>query len=75
MEVLVVAALLGLITGAIAQSKGRSFFMWWLYGTAIFIVALPHILLSKDQSGKRCSQCREYIDTEAKICRYCQTPQ
>jgi len=75
MEVVIVAAFLGLITGAIASSKGRSFFAWWAYGTAIFIVALPHILLSKDQSGKRCFQCREYIDTEAKICRYCQTHQ
>ena len=29
------AMCLGLIPGLIAQSKGRSFAEWWLYGTAL----------------------------------------
>ena len=39
------AAILGLITGFIAKSKGYSFGAWWLYGFLIFIVAIIHVLV------------------------------
>jgi hypothetical protein len=39
---LMVVVLIGLIPAAVASKKGRSFVLWWLYGSAIFIVALPH---------------------------------
>jgi zinc transporter ZupT len=39
LEILIFVVLLGLIPAAIAQSKGRSFFVWWVYGAALFIVA------------------------------------
>jgi hypothetical protein len=50
---LVVAALLGLIPAFIAQSKGRSFGGWWLYGFLLFIVAIIHVLFvpSLNSSG------------------------
>jgi len=35
--------------GAIPASKGRSFFAWWCYGALLFIVALPHSLLIKQE--------------------------
>jgi hypothetical protein len=38
------AALLGIITGFIAQKKGYDFFTWWLFGTVLFIVALIIII-------------------------------
>lgn len=38
------AAILGLIPGFIAKSKGYSFGTWWLYGFLIFIVAIIHVL-------------------------------
>lgn len=38
------AAILGLIPGFIAKSKGYSFGAWWLYGFLIFIAAIIHVL-------------------------------
>lgn len=42
---IVLAAILGILPGMIARRKGRCFIDWWLYGTALFAVALLHALL------------------------------
>lgn len=44
LSMLFFAAILGLIPGFIAKSKGYSFGAWWLYGFLIFIVAIIHVL-------------------------------
>jgi len=82
MEILVVAALIGLIPAAIANNKGYSFVLWWFFGAALFIVALPVALLmtpnaaaieqSKLRAGmKKCPFCAELVKAEAKVCKHC----
>lgn len=53
--VMISAIVLGMIPAIIAKKKYRSFMLWWLFGTTLFIVALPtSILVSEgdpDDSG------------------------
>ena len=34
-----------LASAAVARVKGQSFIAWWIYGTTLPIIALPHVLL------------------------------
>jgi hypothetical protein len=68
---LAIFAGLGAIPASIAVTKGHASFMWWwIYGAALFIVALPHALLSKGNK-KQCNACKEYIHPEATVCPHC----
>jgi hypothetical protein len=81
-EALQLAVLIGLVPAFIAQKKGKSFLLWWLYGAMLFIVALPHSIWiqadnQKVEQGrmskgmKTCFYCAELIKREAKVCQYC----
>lgn len=83
MSFLVIAALLGLIPAFIAQSKGRSFGGWWLYGFLLFIVAIIHVLFVPslnssvatvaDSQGpmRDCPYCAEPVKYQATKCKHC----
>ena len=69
---------LGVIPAFIAERKGRRGFVWWIYGTTLFIFALPHALMiddlidpDADPEFRNCPFCTRAIAFDAKVCRYC----
>lgn len=54
--IVLIALVVGILPGAIAQSKGYSFTAWWLFGAVLFIVALPlSLMLPGVQPGNAAS--------------------
>lgn len=52
----------GLLPGYIAYKKGYNFFLWWLYGLALLLIALPHSLLLKtDPKDWKRGDCRRVM--------------
>lgn len=66
-----VAAAVGIIPALVARNKGRSAFVWWLFGTALALVAIPAVFLVDDLTKRKCRECGESIKRDARRCRYC----
>jgi len=72
------AAALGLIPLAvIARRKGASFLGWWLFGTLLFVLALPMAIIMKPQPhrglSRRCPYCTEVVAIHAPVCPFCRS--
>jgi hypothetical protein len=73
--------LLGVITGAIAQKKGEPFFLWWMFGTFLFIIALPLVIIMPAKSAgrnmgmKNCPYCGTSMNTSVMKCPNCKRSQ
>lgn len=48
---LIVLAVLGLIPAFIASGKGKKFIDWWLFGLALFPIALPMAIIMKPEDS------------------------
>ena len=69
LPLLVVAAL---IPAAIARHKGRSFATYYVFGLALWIVAVPYTLFMHDRR-RRCAYCAEVVQPAAVVCPHCQS--
>lgn len=60
----------GIISGAIAWAKHRSFVAWFLAG---FFFSLLGILISAimPKNAKKCPRCGEFSTYGTEICEYC----
>jgi hypothetical protein len=76
---LVIVLLLGLIPAAIAKGKGHSFIGWWIFGSLLFIVALPIAICLKPRINMLlmliCGACNKPISKQASTCPHCGQPQ
>lgn len=49
--ILVIDALFALIPANMAEKKGYSFGLWWLYGWGFFLIALIHVSVIDDKNA------------------------
>lgn len=68
----------GIASGAIAQSKGRSFGRWFVLGVLFGFFAIAAALGASSRAGgpsgrsQQCPSCLSSVPLEASVCRYCQ---
>jgi zinc-ribbon domain len=67
--------MMAVIVAMIANARGRSVVSWFLYALVAWPIALVHILLLQSTDARpgtrRCPECAEVIQEQARICRFC----
>ena len=61
--------LFGIAIGAVANAKGRSFWLWAVYGWFLNPIALFHAIVLK--AKVKCPMCAEMVNPDALFCRFC----
>ena len=62
--------LLSVIPAYIAQTKGKSFGTWYVYGLFLLPITFVHSLIL-DRDDRKCSHCAELVKLEATVCKHC----
>ena len=74
---ILVGLIISIIPALVASSKGREFFLWYIYGLCLFPFALIHAIVIKPNElangMTKCRSCASVISEEAKICPSCRT--
>ena len=69
--IIVIAVIIGLIPAYIAYRRGFSFIKWWIYGTLLFLIALPHSMVVKQDHEVKCPFCGGITKVGKGYCRRC----
>lgn len=76
--ILLFAFSIGILPAFMALKMKRNFFIWWIYGSLLFPIALAHIYwlknglpLFRSSGSKRCGFCRTVVDVNAAHCPHC----
>ena len=61
--------LLSVIPAYIAQTKGKSFGAWYVYGLFLLPITFVHSLIL-DRDDRKCPHCAELVKLEATVCKH-----
>ena len=70
MELLLIWVVCGIIAAAVASSKGRSAFVWFL-GVVFLTPLMLIILLCLPEIGRQCLECKGVVAKDATKCKHC----
>lgn len=77
--VYLIGLIVGIILGYMAEKRGASFWLWFVYGFLLAPIAFIHAIImaiySKGKHGKQCVDCKEWINEEARVCKICRARQ
>jgi uncharacterized paraquat-inducible protein A len=76
LEYPVIAVLFGLATALIGRSKGSSFWLWLIIGSALPILGMMAVILyrfEKDEPERQCPNCHKALKLYVQVCTRCGT--